>query len=71
MLFTSVSTVLLVNKMMVKYYKAHKKPKAKQPTIKRQRTTEPNLNATVTGGNKITKINILKSLVEKRGNMHE
>ena len=57
--------------MMVKYYKAHKRPKAKQPTIKRQRTTEPNSNSTVTGGNKITKINILKSLVEKRGNMHE
>lgn len=57
--------------MMVKYYKAHKKQKAKQPTVKRQRKTESNSNATVTGENKITKINILKSLVEKRGNMHE
>lgn len=57
--------------MMVKYYKAHKKQKAKQPTVKRQRTTESYSNATVTGENKITKINILKSLVEKRGNMHE
>lgn len=49
-----------------KYYK-HTKSKNRNNPVKRQRTTESNSNATVTGKIEITKINILKSLVEKRG----